>query len=98
MPGMPAGIVGSQHLNGDDAQAGNRCSVRGPSGHSGCLRDRQDDFEVLEESLTWVRCFVGVGHEVDWESRSLWAIVISQDYLKVLCNNWHQQQSPLEPS
>ena len=95
---MLGGVVSPKCPSGDNARACDWCSVQGPSGCPSCLRDRQDDFEVLEESLTWVRCFVGVGHEVDWESRSLWAIVISQDYLKVLCNNWHQQQSPLEPS
>ena len=36
--------------------------------------NRQDDFEVLEESPTWVRCFVGVGHEANWESMSLYWI------------------------
>ena len=65
-PGHRAGIVSLKCLNGDDAREGNWCSVRGLSGHSGCLRDRQDDFEVLEELLTWVWCFVGVGHEADW--------------------------------
>jgi len=66
------GVVGPKCPSGDNAQAHNQCSVRGLSGRPSCLRDRQDDFEVLEELLTWVRCFVGVGHEVDWESRSLY--------------------------
>src|SRR5882724_4200636 len=60
-PGRQAGIVSPKCLNGDDAQAGNRCSVRGLSGRSGCLKDRQDDFEVLEGSPTWVRCLSGLG-------------------------------------
>jgi len=57
-----------------------------------CLRDRPDDFKVLEGLPTWVRCFVGVGHEVDWSQGHLlgpivlWVIGISQDYLKVLWN------------
>ena len=45
---MPVGIVSPQCLSSNDARAGNRCLVQGPSGRSGCLRDRQDDFEVLE--------------------------------------------------
>src|SRR5882724_10355440 len=61
MPRTPAGIVSSQRLNGNDAQAGNQCSVRGLSGHSGCPKDRQDDLEVLEGSPTWVRCLSGLG-------------------------------------
>jgi len=42
------GIVSPKRLNGDDSRAGNQYSVWGPSGRSGCLKDRQDDFEVLE--------------------------------------------------
>src|SRR5882724_5181776 len=61
MPRTPAGIVSPQRLSGDDAWAGNRCSVRGPSGHSGCLKDSQDDLKVLEGSPTWVRCLLGLG-------------------------------------
>ena len=60
------GVVSPKCLNGDDAQAGDRCSVQGLSGHPGCLRDRQDDFEMLEGSPMWIQCFVGVGHEADW--------------------------------
>jgi len=65
-PGRRVGIVSPKCLNGDDARAGDWCSVWGPSGRSGCLRDRQDDFEVLEGLLMWVWCFVGVGCEADW--------------------------------
>src|SRR5882724_3389789 len=61
MPRTPAGIVSPQCLSSDDARAGNWCSVRGPSGRSGCLKDRQDDLEVLEGSPTWVRCLSGLG-------------------------------------
>ena len=56
MPKTPAGIVSPQHLSGDDAQAGNWCSVRGLSGHSGCLKDRKDELEGLEGSPMWVQC------------------------------------------
>jgi len=59
--GHQVGIVSPKCLNGDDALAGDRCSVRGPSGCSGCLRDRKGDFEVLEGLPTWVRCLLGLG-------------------------------------
>ena len=59
-PGHRVGIVSPKCLNGDNAWAGNWCLVWGPSGCSGCLRDRQDDFEVLERSLMWVRCLSGL--------------------------------------
>jgi len=72
MPRAPGGVVSPKCPSGDNAQAGDRCLVWGLSGRPSCLRDRQDDFEVLEESPTWVRCFVGVGCEADWESRSLY--------------------------
>ena len=65
-PGRLVGVVSPKCLNGDNARAGDQCLVQGPSGRPGCLRDRQDDFEVLEGSPTWVRCFVGVGREADW--------------------------------
>jgi|SRR5882724_11193021 len=61
MPRTPAGIVSPQCLSGDDARAGNRCLVRGPSGRSGCLKDRQDELEMLEGSLTWVWCLSELG-------------------------------------
>ena len=65
-PGCRAGIVSPKHLNSDDAQAGDQCSVRGPSGRSGGLKDRQDDLEVLEGSPNGGSVFVGVGREADW--------------------------------
>ena len=71
------GIVSPKHLNGDDARAGDRCSVWGPSGHSGCLKDRQDDFEVLEGSPTWVWCLSGLG--MRWTGSHSVAVGISQD-------------------
>ena len=61
MPRTPVGIVSPQRLSGNDAWAGNWCSVWGPSGHSGCPKDRQDDLEVLEGSPMWVRCLSGLG-------------------------------------
>src|SRR5882724_838812 len=60
-PGHQAGIVSPKCLNSDYAQAGNQCSVWGLSGRSGCLKDRQDDFEVLEGSLMCVWCLLGLG-------------------------------------
>src|SRR5882724_1464071 len=61
MPRTLAGIVSPKRLNSDDSRTGDQCSVQGPSGHSGCLKDRQDDLEVLEGSPTWVWCLLGLG-------------------------------------
>ena len=66
------GVVSPKCPSDDNSRAGDRCSVQGPSGCPSCLRDRQDDFKVLEESLTWVQCFAQVGCEADWELRSLY--------------------------
>jgi len=60
-PGCQAGIVSPKCLNGDEAWAGDQCSVQGLSGCSGCLRDMQDDFEVLEGSPMWVQCLSELG-------------------------------------
>ena len=60
-PGRRVGIVSPKCLNGDNARAGDQCSVWGPSGRFGCLRDKQGDFEVLEGSPTWVQCLSWLG-------------------------------------
>src|SRR5882724_8840319 len=85
-PGCLVGVVSPKCLNGDDAWAGDRCSVRGPSGHPGCLRDRQDDFEVLEGLLMWVRCFVRVGREADWVPSHCGQLGLVRISLRVLWN------------
>jgi len=57
-PGCQAGIVSPKCLNGDDA----RQAIGVWSGVvrcSGCLRDRQDDFEVLEGLPTWFGVYRG---------------------------------------
>ena len=66
------GVVSPKCPSGDNVRACDQCSVWGSSDHPSCPRDRQDDFEVLEESPTWVQCFVRVGCEVYWELRSLY--------------------------
>jgi len=71
MPRVPGGVVSPKCPSGDNAQAHDQCLVWGLSGRPSCLRDRQDDFEVLEESPTWVQCLLG-WHEEDWELRSLY--------------------------
>jgi len=79
------GIVSPKCLNGDDTWAGDRCSVQGPSGRSGCVRDRQDNFEVLEGSPMWVLCLSGLG--VRWTGPiALWVLGLVRIRLGVLRN------------
>jgi len=61
------GVVSPKYPSSDNARAGDQCSVRGLSGHPGCLRDGKMNFKVLEGLPTRVQCFVRVGHEADWD-------------------------------
>jgi len=60
-PGCRVGVVSPKCPSGDNAQAHDQCLVWGLSGRPSCLRDRQDDFEVLRSRRHGFSVLLGLG-------------------------------------